>query len=584
MDLNFPYKTSFSCELKPLVSAEKDKYLAMASLIEVGKFIPNIDTKKNYDLLPVAFNACVVNRVNKNDDGIDTPTAIAIYKEFINKPINVEHNRQKVLGVILVAGFSEFKTDKPLTLEEVKELKGPFNIVLGGVVWRTVNSRIADLIEESNDKESDNYQAISASWELGFHDYNILILSGNDKNVESGTLVKDEAEIEKLTPFLKSLGGNGVDENNKRVCRMPCNSTDSNVVPLGIGFTENPAAEVKGIAVEAAKKDKEKKDKAKADELVNDVEACGSTHFINKCSCGETISQCRCVSTNKTSTILENGCEKCKEKAALAAKEGDKKITISENKISQKEKTHVIQERNIMKIKSLNEITDESLKQISASSIAEFVHDQLTEKAKSWEPEKASLEKKAKDAETLATEATKTLEEVKAELKKVQATVETLNNEKAEREKVEKFNTRMNEVSEAYELGEDERKLVVEEVKSLVDDASFEKWKTKAAVLLKGFAKKKDDKDKNKKKNDSTVDDSKDKGDQVANSSEVKAKLEKAYVAAASQKDKETILAEAIEKGVKLDEKIINTGGTAEPTLKEKAATAFAVSQFTVKI
>ena len=69
------YTTTFSSILKPLVSEEKDKYLALASLVEVGNFIPNVDTEKNIDLLPVAFNAAVVNRVNKNGDVISWSSA-----------------------------------------------------------------------------------------------------------------------------------------------------------------------------------------------------------------------------------------------------------------------------------------------------------------------------------------------------------------------------------------------------------------------------------------------------------------------------------------------------------------------------
>ena len=53
---DFKYKTSFSAVIKPLVSEEKDKYLAMASLLDVGEFLPEIDTDKNIDLLPIAQN------------------------------------------------------------------------------------------------------------------------------------------------------------------------------------------------------------------------------------------------------------------------------------------------------------------------------------------------------------------------------------------------------------------------------------------------------------------------------------------------------------------------------------------------
>ena len=108
---DFKYKTIFSSTIKPLVSEEKDKYLALASLADIGDFIPDIDIEANVDLLPIAFNAFVANRVNKNGDVIDTDTAIAIYENFLNKPINIEHHRDKVIGTILSSGFSEFGTD-----------------------------------------------------------------------------------------------------------------------------------------------------------------------------------------------------------------------------------------------------------------------------------------------------------------------------------------------------------------------------------------------------------------------------------------------------------------------------------------
>ena len=86
----FKYKTVFSSVLKPLVSEEKDKYLALASLREIKDFIPEIDTLENVDLMPIAFNAAVANRVNKNGDVIDSQTAVEIYKNFIKNGIN--HN------------------------------------------------------------------------------------------------------------------------------------------------------------------------------------------------------------------------------------------------------------------------------------------------------------------------------------------------------------------------------------------------------------------------------------------------------------------------------------------------------------
>ena len=171
------FLTSFSnIKIRPIVSEEKDKYLSIASLEKLKKFLPDINTEDNIDLLPIAFDACVVNRINKNGDVMDGATATKVAKNFVNKPINIEHNRNQVIGCIITANFSKFGSNESLTAEEANNMKGPFNITLGGVIWKVVNKDLAEQIEESNDPTSDHYMKISASWELGFNDYNIVML------------------------------------------------------------------------------------------------------------------------------------------------------------------------------------------------------------------------------------------------------------------------------------------------------------------------------------------------------------------------------------------------------------------------
>ena len=258
------YTTSFSSTIKALVSEEKDQYLAMASMIDIGDLIPNVDTEANVDLLPIAFNAFVANRVNKNGDVIDTETAVAIRENFINKPINIEHNRERVIGTILTTGFSEFGTDKPLTEKQVKEMTGPFNVTLGGVVWKTVNDKVANFIEESSDPTSEKYLAVSASWELGFSDFNVVLLKNDEKNIEGGEIIAEEEQVEALQKYLKAFGGEGtVDEETKAYRQVI-----GKVVPLGIGLTETPAADVKGISTKSTKqKEKLVKEEGEANNI-----------------------------------------------------------------------------------------------------------------------------------------------------------------------------------------------------------------------------------------------------------------------------------------------------------------------------
>jgi len=417
------YTTIFSSNVRPVVSEEKDKYLALASAIEVAQFIPEVD-EKQVDLLPIAFNAFVANRVNRNGDVVDTDTALAFYKDFKNKPINIEHNRDKVIGTILTAGFSEFGTDRPLTEEEVKETKEPFNITLGGVIWKVVNQRIADLIEESADPSSEDYMNISASWELGFKDYNLVLLEGNDKNIENGLVVEDEEEILSMEKDLKALGGEGKTKDGMSVYRKVVGE----VVPLGIGLTETPAADVKGIS---------------------------------------------------TKDNLEPSEDPTEE-------EDEDTFAEVENTSQKQEKNVIIQneEKTIMKIESIKDITNESLKELSASAVSDFIQSELKEASERFSAEKQKVETNLKEAQEKIESITVDYDKVKAELETVAEKLGALESEKATKEAEELFNQRMASLDEKFALEDNDRQVLAEQIKDL-DTEGWESFSTKIDVLLR---------------------------------------------------------------------------------------------------
>ena len=425
--LDFKYKTSFSSVVKPIIPSEKDKYIALASLTDISKFIPSIDTERNIDLLPAAFNACLINRANKNGDVIDTATALDIAKFFINKPINIEHNRQHIIGVILSAGFSEFGTDAQLTEEQVATMTTPFNMTLGGVLWKVVNPQITDKIEESNDAASDYFQCISASWELGFSEYQIVVSSVDSKNLSDCEIISPE-QAGALENYLKANGGTGKSKNGQCVYRKVIGK----VVPLGIGLTENPAAEVKGIAVNINDPSK--------DVIIKDPSEAENTEKISQ----------------STETVV---------------------ITNS---------------KKIMKINSLEEITEANWKEISASSVTEFIAESLKTANESFLVEKTKVD----DALAASTANNAKLQEeftgIKSALESVQAELNKLQEEKANRVKVDRFNNRMNALHSQYAMNEELAKVVAEQVKDLPcdndeDDQNFAKYKSNMAVLLKPY-------------------------------------------------------------------------------------------------
>jgi len=429
----FKYKTIFSSTIKPLVSEEKDQYLAMASMLDIGDFIPDVDTKKDIDLLPVAFNACVANRVNKNGDVVDSKTALAMYENFINKPINLEHKRERVVGVILAAGFSEFGTDKPIKKEDV-EGNEPFNITLGGVIWKVVNSRVADIIEDASDPTSENYMKVSASWELGFDEYNLVLLKDSEKNISEAEFITESEEIDKNKEFLKALGGSGKLENGKNIYRQVINK----VVPLGIGLTENPAADVQGIAV----KNEEKEAESIADEA-----------------------------TESSSP----------ESDTLKTEENEKNISQSSTETVKTNKEYI----PTMKITSIKDITDESLQTLKASVIADFVEEELKKASEEYHAQQTEVEDKLKAAHEAEVELKAEHEKLNKELEEIKSGFEALQNDVAAREAQEKFTIRMTFFDQEYDLNDADREVIATDIKDM-DDEAFEAFASKMKILLEG--------------------------------------------------------------------------------------------------
>jgi len=423
------YTTIFSSHIKPLVPEDKDKYLALASMIDLEEFLPKIDTEENYDLLPIAFNAFVANRVNKNGDVVGTETAIAMYKNFINKPVNIEHNRKSVIGTILTAGFSSFGEDKPLTEEEVKDTKSPFNVTLGGLIWKIVDKDLSEKIENASDPTSEDYMNVSASWELGFNDYNLVVLEGEEKNIENATEISDPKEIEKHKDKLKGFGGDGKLEDGTFVYRKVTNK----VIPLGVGLTQSPAADVKGIVTAS-------------DEEIQEEEA-------------ESL-QAHIQFEPETSNLKQE-------------------------KISQNTKTNVNIEKveAMMKIENITDITDESLQTLKASAIHEYIQESLKDASEKFTSEKQEKEDALDGAREQHEGLVKEHDSLRAELESVQEKLDSLETEKVEREKSEQFNQRMTSFDERYDLTNEDRKVLASQIKDL-DEEQFASYDKNMSVLL----------------------------------------------------------------------------------------------------
>ena len=512
---NYKHTTIFSSHLKPLVSEEKDKYLAMASLENIGKFIPDIDTEKEIDLLPVAFNACVANRVNKNGDVIDTETAINICKSFVNKQINLEHDRKKVVGVILTAGFSEFGSDVPLEEEQLIAMDRPFNITLGGVIWRVTNSELADLIEESSDPTSSRYMKISASWELGFSDYHIVAIETDSKNLEDGVVFSEEEEIDALKGNLKAFGGSGKLEDGTKIYRKVVD----NVVPLGIGLTESPAADVQGIIT---------KTEGPALIIVDPPKEPN-------------------MEENRKNRILKN----------------------IQNNSSQSEEKNVKQIKEIrvtMKINSIKDITDDVLQEVKASDISDFIADEIKKAGEDFEEKKVHVNNELETAkekhnelleqhDSIAEQLTKSQQE----MEEVKSALNDLQKEKIEREAQERFNQRMSSLDETYKLTDEDREVIASDIKDL-DDEQHDAYLNKMKVLLR-------DKDKSL----------------LAEKVEAEKETEEVKASEEAEEVVEEVVETAVDNAEEEEEAVANSTTADSETVYDKYRQAFSVENFNIE-
>lgn len=79
--------------------------ISEASQKELKRFVPFIDYSKSQDLMGMAFDVALVNVFNLNGDGICSEGAIKMRPSLTHKPINIEHNRDIIIGHILEGGF-----------------------------------------------------------------------------------------------------------------------------------------------------------------------------------------------------------------------------------------------------------------------------------------------------------------------------------------------------------------------------------------------------------------------------------------------------------------------------------------------
>jgi hypothetical protein len=449
--MSFKYKTrldgiSFACHK---LGDTDFPLLSKASLDELKKLSPNIDVENNPDLLGVSFNLAVPNMINNNGDGISGATASKIAKRFLHKYLNIEHNKKRVVGHITNYSFNDFKDNKFMSDDEAAQTLDPIYLSVAGVIYRTVDKSFTSLMLRNSDKNDKFNNAISASWEIGFSSYYLAIGSQSLKEAE---IVTDAAQVQELSQFLKAKGGSGKMNDGTPIYRLIVGE----IYPLGGGFTTNPAAQVNGVVAfdndaSISLKDSENDKEDDKEEENQDIE------------------------TKESSADFQQ------EVAAFLSNKKSNSISVIKNV---KNINHMDLEKLISELKSA--LLEKKFGEEAVASMTSQFVDAIKQKDAEYR-ESLSAEKNAKEqAEKLYKETVASVESIKSELSKTQEELNQIKKVQAEEQALARQNARVAELDSAFDLSDEDRKLVIGEVQALdASEEAFASYKEKFNAIWK---------------------------------------------------------------------------------------------------
>ena len=449
--MSFKYKTrldgiSFACHK---LGDTDFPLLSKASLDELKKLSPNIDIENNPDLLGVSFNLAVPNMINNNGDGISGATASKIAKRFLHKYLNIEHNKKRVVGHITNYSFNDFKDNKFMSDDEAAQTLDPIYLSVAGVIYRTVDKSFTSLMLRNSDKSDKFNNAISASWEIGFSSYYLAIGSQSLKEAE---IVTDAAQVQELSQFLKAKGGSGKMNDGTPIYRLIVGE----IYPLGGGFTTNPAAQVNGVV--AFDNDASISLKDSEDDKEDDKEE-----------------------ENQDIETEESSADFQQEVAAFLTNKKSNSISVIKNV---KNINHMDLEKLISELKSA--LLEKKFGEEAVASMTSQFVDAIKQKDAEYR-ESLSAEKTAKEqAEKLYKETVASVESIKSELSKTQEELNQIKKVQADEQALARQNARVAELDSAFDLSDEDRKLVIGEVQALdASEEAFASYKEKFNVVWK---------------------------------------------------------------------------------------------------
>lgn len=475
-------RTVFAAQLQTIEPTDDDLQEAKASLGMLHSLLPpGVDPADEPDLLFIVANVAVAGLVNLNDDGLTIATALARYKKFEKKFVDIEHDRKKARGFILHAGLSEFGTDRVISEDEARAANRPFNISTVAVLWKSVDKYLCAYLLANANPASPEYKTLSLSFEMGFpkQGYSVATLPDGEREIAKATRMigPTDDDFAKYSTALRANKGTGISPDNakERVYRiMP-----DTVVPLGEGIVSVPAAAVKGIDVIDAVPG----DAAPVVVPESAADMGDSTDDSDDSDAAIAVTQAANLALiAATKASLSTLCDK------LAKNRVSPLTTLVPTPLP----SHPMNSADIKKVTdqaaAATKLEELQVAFASAAHIIEALNTESERRAQEVETQKglaAEVAKAKETAEAQAKLAGEAQAKVTAELETVKKQLTEIQAAQALAAAEEEFNSRMTTLDEEFELGKEERALLIDEVRAAPNAEAFAKFMAKQKVLMK---------------------------------------------------------------------------------------------------
>ena len=302
--------------------------------------------------------------------------------------------------------------------EDVENKKNPFNIALGAVIYKSVNSNFTNLVEKSLDSQRFCLPKSFRKLGSGLHDY-VLAIGSDD--LEDARIISDPSKIEELRGYLRSYGGSGKTEEGEDIYRLIM----GDIYPLGIAYTLNPAADVRGLYSESDETPsvfiKDKRDKISQNNKIN----------VN-------------IEKDIIAMEIENTISELKE-------------LLNEKKFSKE---------------AVASMTD---------TFAQAIRERDEQYRKDIEAAESAKESAVKQHEELKS----SLAELEEKLGTANERISAFENDKRAEEAVARFNERMDDLDQKFELDDEDREFLAKELKGVGEEEAYASFSAKLEVLWK---------------------------------------------------------------------------------------------------